>query len=164
MVIENVKETAFYKIQRILYAILLGVWVMLLFSLYPLDEPVFGVSKWFVVGVPLFAYILFLIYHYIIDATYVYFTVDKGVLVFRFFSMRLLGEDRKSIEIGSESLVNLRVEKSFFNKRWKLILQQRIGDKVAKYPPISISLFKRTERDKLLHVLNSIIVKNKGLG
>lgn len=162
MEIENLKETTLFKIQRISYAIVLGGWVMLLFYLYPLDEPVFGISKWFMVGVPLLSYLLFIIYHYIIDASYVYFTVEKGVIVFRYFSMRMLGEERKSIEIGSDDLINLIVEKSFFNKRWRLILHQRIGLKVAKYPPISISLLGRAKRDKLLHVLNSIIIKNKG--
>ncbi|HUW05250.1 MAG TPA: hypothetical protein VMW01_03220 [Williamwhitmania sp.] len=164
MEIENVKETTVYKIQRISYAIVLGGWVMLLFYLYPLDEPVFGISKWFMVGVPLVAYLLFLFYHYMIDASYVYFTVEKGVIIFRYFSMRMLGEERKSIEIGLDALINLTVEKSFFNKRWRLILHQRIGSKVAKYPPISVSLLGRTKRDKLLHVLNSVIIKNKGLG
>lgn len=163
MEIENLKATNLYKIQRISYAILLGGWVMLLFYLFPREEYVFGISKWYLVVIPLVGYIMFLVYYYLIDASYFFFKVDKGILIFRFYSMRLLGENRKSIEIASDSLLSIEIKRSFLNKKWILILHQRMGRKVAKYPPICISLLNRIQRDKLTHALNSIIISNRPL-
>lgn len=85
MVIENDKQTVRFKAQRILYAILIGVVVILLFYFYPEDTPVVGLSKWVVVGGSLSAYILFLTYHYAINSSYIYFSNSKDLLMFRFF-------------------------------------------------------------------------------
>ncbi|SDD10577.1 hypothetical protein [Williamwhitmania taraxaci] len=161
MVIENGKQTVQFKGQRILYAILLGIMVVLLFYLFPEETPVFGISKWAVVGIPVIVYILFIIYHFIINSSYVYFSNEKGILVFRFFSMRLLGESRKSIEIPADQLGAFSIEKGFFGRRIDLTLFKRVGRGNAKYPPFSISLLPRKERDKLIHVLNSLVSVEK---
>ncbi len=160
MVIENDKQTVRFKAQRILYAIFIGILVILLSYFFPEDGPVYGVSKWIIIGIPLAAYILFLFYYYSINATYLYFSNDKGVFVFRFFSVRGLGESRKSIEIPSDQLVGMVVAKTFFSKRVEMTLYKKLGKGNAKYPSISLSLMPRVQRDQLLHILNSAVEKN----
>ena len=161
MIIENDKSTVRFKGQRILYAILLGVMVFLLFYFFPEENPVYGVPKWIIVGVPVFAYVLFLIYHFVIDSTYVYFSSEKGLLVFRYFSMRLLGENRKSIEIPIDQLTGITVDRGFFSRKVTLTLYKRMGKGNAKYPPFSISLMARKDRDQLLRHLNTIVAQNQ---
>lgn len=164
MVIENDKQTVRFKAQRILYAILIGVVVILLFYFYPEDTPVVGISKWIIVGAPLLAYLIFLIYYYAINSSYIYFSNAKDLLVFRFFSMRMLGESRMSIEIPVSQLSGLTVESSFFSRRIDLTLYKRTGQGSAKYPPISISLLSRKDREQLLHYLNTLVDENTKIG
>ncbi len=160
MIIENDKKTVQFKAQRILYAIFIGILVILLYYIFPYEGAVYGVSRWLIIGIPLVAYVLFLFYHYSINATYLYFANEKGVFVFRFFSVRGLGEKRKSFEIPTDQLVGLTVAKTFFSKRIELTLFKRVGQGNAKYPPVSLSLLSKDQRDQLLHVLNSAVKKN----
>ena len=82
------------------------------------------------------------------------------MFVFRFFSVRGLGESRKSIEIPADQLVGMVVSKTFFSKRVEMTLYKKLGKGNAKYPSISLSLMPRAQRDQLLHILNSAVEKN----
>ena len=90
---------------------------------------------------------------------YFSFDVEEDKLIFKFSSLSLIIGSNKTIVIPEALFVKFKINKTFFGYKKELILYQKLKGGVAKYPPISISLFNNKEIDEISKMLNSALIK-----
>jgi hypothetical protein len=76
-------------------------------------------------------------------------------IVFRYFNAGIVGGKKNSVEINKNAFAGYKTESKFFGLSKSIILYQKLGQGVAKYPPIYISALSREQRNKLFSSLNS---------
>ncbi len=124
------------------------------------DNPVFGISREIYAGGIATVYVFINIFRFILDLNYFSYTEQGEKIVIHYFSLRPFMQKRMSIEIPKANLIKYQLTKSFFGQKKQLVLYQRVNNKTAKYPPISISALNKTELNDLITSLN-VISKTK---
>jgi hypothetical protein len=84
---------------------------------------------------------------------------ESDKLTFKFFSLGVFSSKHKTIEISKNTFVNYKIQVSMMGIKEELILQQRVGNKIAKYPPLSISILTKEEKKDLITSLDSFLEK-----
>jgi hypothetical protein len=86
---------------------------------------------------------------------YFYFSDSKDVLEFRYYPVGIFNSKKNSAQIPKQHFIKFETEKFFFGLEEKLILYQSYRNKVAKYPPISLSAVDATDRENLKKALQN---------
>lgn len=118
-----------------------------------LDKPLLGIGKAQAIYLLTGIYILAVIYNYIRDYHYIYFSDEGNKLILRYYSMRPLSQAKRSIEIPKGTLSRYELKSSLLGLRQKLILFQKVKGGVYKYPGVSITALAEEEKKKLLQAL-----------
>jgi len=133
-------------------AILIIIGILIVTKNY--NERLFGIDKGLISIILIIIYILYLIYNLLHDYHYVYFSDEEdNKLIFRHFPIRIMIEKKNSIEIKKEDFVGFYVEKKLISFKEYLIIYQKLGKKIGKYPPISISFLSKKEKEQLFTTL-----------
>jgi len=157
MIIDIKKTTIGIKLRKRVFIllILITATVFLIFDLY--QESYLGINGVECIVLLSSIWILYLIWGIVRDYTYFYY-MDQGLkLVFRYYSIASFIRNPNSIEIKKNEFLKFEVEKRLFGLRKYLIIYQKTPKGVAKYPPISISLLKKSEQK----VLSDSLIKVK---
>jgi hypothetical protein len=153
MLIDNQKKTISLRLWKLLFLIIYGSIIVLLYTTSILDEPYKWITKNIVALVITVVFIGYYLYHYLLNQNYIYFN-DTGVkIVIRFYSLRPLSSNKNSIEILKPNLHKFEVVEKFFGLKEILVLYQKTKSGIAKYPPICLSALTNEEKTKLKEAL-----------
>jgi hypothetical protein len=89
-----------------------------------------------------------------LELNYLYYTDQGDTLIFRYFSMSIFNRKKNSIEIPRKVFAGYEIRVSLRGLKRKIILMQRIKDKVVKYPAVSLTSLKKEEYVALLKNLD----------
>jgi hypothetical protein len=99
-------------------------------------------------------YFLSLIAESFMELNYIYFSDEDDWIILRYFSMSVFNRRKNSIEISKGSFGGYELHDSFLGIKKKIILKERIKDKKANYPPVSITGLNKKETNALLKTLD----------
>lgn len=114
-----------------------------------------GVAPWLLTAIFIVLYILYRLYFRVRRSTYIYVsdTALPGIIRIRHFEIKPMNSKQFALEIPQRELYRFELEKKRFGLLEQLTLWQRRGSKIFKYPPFSITLLRRKEREQLLAML-----------
>lgn len=160
MIIDNSKVVI--QDRKMMYMMTIGLTILIpIFCFADIFENSFlGISREYYVIIVCCVYLIFYIYRFILDLNFFYYNDQSEKLLFKFYSLRPFMKKRRSIEILKGSLVKYEIKTSVAGQKKTLILYQRIKNKIAKYPPISISALNTEEQSNLVNSLNANVSNN----
>lgn len=125
------------------------------------DEPFLGRSREFYAIMIAAIYILINAYRFFLDLNFINFSDQEGKIIIKYYSLRPFMQKHRSIEISQNSFVKFEIIGKAAGIKKYLVLYQRIQNKIAKYPPISITALTNDELNSILTSLSSkVSVKN----
>jgi len=153
MTFDNSKTIISFRIKLFFVTILALAWLAVAYIIKLIKFPLLGIEDgiWtlFVVAI----WILFAFMPMVLNYQFLYFSDDGEKLVFRFFTAGIIGGKKNSVEIDKRTFAGFKAESKYFGLSRSIILLQKVGQGVAKYPPVHISALTREQRRKLLRAL-----------
>jgi hypothetical protein len=90
---------------------------------------------------------------------FVFYSDEAENIVFRYFFAGIVGGKKNSFSITKKSFAGYKTESKYFGLSNSIILFQKMGQGIAKYPPVYISALSRDQRNKLFESLNKYTPK-----
>lgn len=124
---------------------------------YQLEE--WGIPVWWVVAGLVVAYMLFRLYFHVRNVYFVYVSDQdlEGAIRFRFYPLKPLQQRLSTFDLPKQELYKYELKASKFNVRISLTVWQHRGTQIFKFPPISLSLLTRRERQELQALLDQYV-------
>ncbi|NOY38093.1 MAG: hypothetical protein GXO83_11045 [Chlorobi bacterium] len=104
-------------------------------------------------------YIVLLIYPNLFKYHYIYFSDNEGKIVFNFYPLGFFEGKKQSIRIPVKELYDIEIRKSFLGIRKSIILYRKMGNKIAKYPPIYLSSLSDDQRARIINTLDRLKIR-----
>ncbi|NBC82859.1 MAG: hypothetical protein GVY19_05700 [Bacteroidetes bacterium] len=154
--VENIAEVITFKKIRILYHVALAILLTLLF---------FSIKQ-HTLQMTLFAT---LIVFYVAGVLYVFYAkpsyfrmavINDNEIQLRFFKMHYTDGKKKAIQFHAAQLQDFKIQLKPF-KKYNLILTIKTNNRTAQYPPISISLLNKKQREFLASFLEKIVKETR---
>lgn len=159
MTFDNSKTIYSLRIRMFVVIVLLFAYLVLSYIAKIITFPLLGMSDaiWTLILVSIFIYVAFspMLYNY----QYVWFSDEGETIVFRYFTAGIVGGRKNSVRIDKNLFTGFKTESKFFGLSKSIILYQKLGQSVAKYPPVYISALSREQRSSLLASLNQYVPK-----
>lgn len=150
-------ENTVVRIQALktIYAIIVLSFIGLLYvtNLRLFIETHLGLSDVWVIMILLAAYFSFYFYHLIVNTSYLFFSDDGLKIIIRFYPLRPINPKKYAYEIPKNQFLKFSYNKTRF--REEVVVYQRIGSKVSKYPPFSLKGLSKEQKAKLFVSLQS---------
>jgi len=154
MTFDNSKTIYSLRIRMFITLVLLFAYLALSYIAKLIKFPLLGMSDttWTLILVAIFIYIAFspMVFNY----QYVWFSDEGDSIVFRYFTAGIVGGKKNSVQIGKNIFAGYKLESKLFGLSKSIILFQKLGQDVAKYPPVHISALSREQRSRLISLLN----------
>jgi len=153
MKIDNQRNVYRVWLRKLIITILFVVFIIALVFINLFDDPDSSITKYHIAIAISVVYIIISVIGMFRNPYYFHFHDTTDMLVIRYYPIGLFNHKKNSIEIPIKHFVKFEIEKFFLGTGEKLILSQNYRQKVAKYPPISLSAVDRADRDRLKVVL-----------
>jgi hypothetical protein len=153
MKIDNQKNIYRIWLRKMAFTIVFTASIIGVMFLKVFDHPESPVTKYHVIIAISAVFIIISAIGVLRNPYYFYFDDSKDVLVFRFYPVGIFNSKKNSAQIPKQQFVKFEIEKYFFGMEEKLILYQNYRNKVAKYPPITLSAVDKADREKLKNTL-----------
>ncbi len=141
------------RLRGLFMAVLFVCLVCIVLFLEVFKNPVLGLSRAHFILIISILYLLYSLYTFLLDLNYIYFNDDGQKIIFRYYSMRPLSQDKNSVEIPKDSFAGFEIRKTFLGLVPKIILYQKDRAGLFRYPPVSISSLSEKEKNLLLRSL-----------
>ncbi len=79
---------------------------------------------------------------------FVFFSDEGENIVFRYFNAGIVGGKKNSISIAKNAFAGYETEKKYLGLSSSIILFQKVGQNIAKYPPIYITALSKEQKDE----------------
>lgn len=155
--IENSKYVLNNRKRMYIYTIALAMVIPFILLSDLFEKPIFGISKYVIAVSLICIYSGYYLIRYLLDLNFIHFNIESGKIIFRYYSLRPINRQHRSIEIPITSFGGFRIQKRFFGLKNELILYQKLQGKLAKYPPISITALNKEQTQLLTNTLASLI-------
>ncbi len=152
MIIDKQKKVISVQLRRMITMVLFALVIIII--LLSRNLSLLGLTKYDVVLIVTGIYFISIIFESLYEFNFIYFSDIKKTLTLRYFSLSYLNQKKHSIEMPLAEFSGFEVKVSFYGMKQKLILFRKIKDKEAKYPPVSISLLNKKEKEQLIAALN----------
>lgn len=150
MTLDNKKTALNFQLRRLLILFLVSMVIIFFYNTDYLREPFLGVSRGAYTIILIGLYLLYYMTGIVRNYNYFFFSDNGLKLIFRFYSLRPLSKRQSSIEIDKPNFISYSIKKPAFGFFRKLYLSQRMPNgTIATYPPVSISLLKKSAIAKL---------------
>lgn len=156
MIIDTQKSTIRIQLRKLVFLLLLVLFLVLLYTTNYFYEPVLGIERNYFAIAATILYILYYTFSYLRDINYFYFNNNSSKMIIRYYSLKPLSSEQNSLEMNKQEFQKFEIKKSFGGLRKYLIIYQRTAKGIAKYPPISISILKKKDVDQLTRELSTI--------
>lgn len=154
MTFDNSKTIISLRIKLFFVTILLIAWLIVAFIAKMINFPLLGMSETFWTLILVGIWLVFLFMPMIRNVQFVFFTDEGDNIVFRYFFAGMVGGKKNSISIAKKTFTGYEIEKKYLGLSTSIILFQKIGQGIAKYPPIYITALHGEQRKKMLLMLN----------
>jgi hypothetical protein len=118
------------------------------------DNPESPVTKYHVIIAIAAVFIIISVVGVLRNPYYFYFDDTNDVLTFRYYPVGIFNSKKNSVQIPKQHFVKFEIVKYFLGFEEKLILYQNYRNKIAKYPPISLSAVDKADTEKLKNTLH----------
>ena len=148
MIIDNKKTIYGIWLRKMIVTIIftLSIIGVLFFTSIP-DDAAFG--RYHIVITISAVFIIYSAIGILRKPYYFYFNDKKDVLIFRYYPVALFNSRKNTMQIPKQHFSKFETNTFFFGLEENLILFQNYRNKVAKYPPISLSAVSKEDRKKL---------------
>lgn len=152
MTFDNSKKIINLRLKQVGLTILLLVYIILAFPAGIIKFPVLGMNETILTLILVSIWVIFTFAPALMNYQYIFFSDENERIIVRYFNAGVFGGKKNSIEIHKSVFAGYKTEKGFL--ALKLILFQKLGDGVAKYPPVYITALSRQEKQKLFSSLS----------
>ena len=156
----DIKRTVIKKKLRSFFTtilVLLIIVVVLFTNIY--KEEMLKVDKVLITVIIGVLYLLTILFNVIREFNYIYYSDDGEKIVFRYFSLSVFTQKKNSIEIPKRLFAGYKLEKSFAGLREKIVLLQKLENRIARYPAVSITALDSQQKKSIINSLNKFSVK-----
>ncbi|HEX3007601.1 MAG TPA: hypothetical protein VHO90_08300 [Bacteroidales bacterium] len=156
MIIDTQKSTIGIQLRKLVFLMLLVLFLVLLYTTPFWEKPVWGIERNDYAVAATIIYIIYYLISFLRDINYFYFNNNSSKIIMRYYSLRPLSSDQNSLEVNKEEYYKYEIKKTFGGFRKYLIIYQRTAKGIAKYPPISISILKKKDVEQLTRELSNV--------
>jgi len=151
----DIKRTVIKTHLRRLITLVCFIMVILLVLLaVNIKYTLLGMSKYQWAMIIVILYFLSIVFESMLELNYIYFSDRDDHIILRYFSMSILNKKKNSIEIPKNAFAGYQIISSMKGVKKKIILLQKIKDKIAKYPPVSISSLNKKQLTQMINSLD----------
>lgn len=157
MTFDNSKTIIGVRIKLFAATVIFLAYVALTYAAKLIKFPLLGLSDtvWTLILVAIYLIIVFM--PMILNYQFVFFSDEGEKIVFRYFTAGIVGGKKNSVEINKQAFKGYKTESKYFGLVRSVILLQKIGEGIAKYPPVYISALNREQQSKLFATLNKYV-------
>ncbi|MEX0983381.1 MAG: hypothetical protein WD577_09945 [Bacteroidales bacterium] len=155
MKIDNQKNIYRIWLRKMAFTIVFTASIITVMFLKVFDHPESPITKYHVIIAISAVFIIISTIGVLRNPYYFYFDDSKDMLVFRYYPVGIFNSKKNSVQIPKQQFVKYEIVKYFFGMEEKLILYQNYRNKVAKYPPITLSAVDKADREKLKRALQN---------
>jgi hypothetical protein len=154
MTFDNSKTIISLRIKIFTATVLLLVYLALAYAGKLIKFPLLGLNDiiWTLILVAI--WLIFAFFPMFLNYQYVFFSDDGEELVFRYFSAGIVGGKKNSVRINKKTFAGYKTDSEYFGLSKCIILFQKIGNGIAKYPPVFISALTKEQKGNLFSKLN----------
>ncbi len=153
MTFDNSRTIISLRIWLFFATIILIAWIIVAYIAKMINFPLLGLSETFWTLILVGIYLVVLLLPMIRNIQFVFFSDEGENIVFRYFHAGMVGGKKNSVSIPKNSFAGFKSEKKNLGLSSSIILYQRIGQGIAKYPPIYITAIPKEQKEKMLNLL-----------
>jgi hypothetical protein len=153
MTFNNRPQILNFRIILFIATVLLLAWLAIAYLIKLVRFPLLGLSDTVCTLILIVIYLIIVLWPIILNYQFVFFSDDGDNILFRYFNTGIIGGKKNSIEIDKKTFAGFKTESRYFGLMQSLILFQRVGQKIAKYPPVYISALDKEQRKKVFSSL-----------
>lgn len=153
MQVDNQRNTYRIWLSRLVMTIVFTLAIIVILFLPWLEDAESGLSKYHLIILIAFIYIVINLYNYLKRPYFVSYSDHGEMIVMRYYPLSLFTSRKHSIEIPKTQLVRFELQEFLFGSQQKITLYQNFRNKVAKYPTISLSAVDKEDRERILRSL-----------
>lgn len=154
MTIDNQRNTYRIWLRRLVQAIIFTLLIIVMIFIPWFDEEKVNISKYWVVILIALVYVAINVINYLKVPYFVSYS-DKGeMIVMRYYPLSMFTSRKHSIEIPKQQFVRFEIQEFLFGTQQKIILYQNFRNRVAQYPPISLSAVDPEDRQRIFQSLS----------
>lgn len=153
MTIDNQRNIYRIWLRKMITTLVFTISILLVLFTGWFENPDQVINKYHVIIAIAVIYFGLGLINYFRNPYYLYFQETEEMLIVRYYPVSIFNKRKNSIEIPKKLFVTFRIERFFLGLEERLILYQHYRNKVAKYPPISLSAVDKPDRRKLREVL-----------
>lgn len=153
MQVDNQRNTYRIWLSRLVMTIVFTLIIIVIIFLPWLDDPESRISKYHLIILIAFVYIVLNLYNYLKRPYFVSYSDHGDRIVMRYYPLSLFTSRKHSIEIPKQQLVRFEIKEFLFGTQQKITLYQNFRNKVAKYPTISLSAVDKEDRERIIKSL-----------
>jgi hypothetical protein len=157
MKVDNQRNTYRIWLSRLIMAIVFTLAIIVIIFLPWFESRYFGINKYHVIIAIALIYILINVVNYLKVPYYVYYSDQGEMIVMRYYQMSLFTNRKHSIEIPKKQFIKFELEPFLLGTQQKIILYQHFRNRVAKYPPVSLSAVDKEDRQKIIASLSRYV-------
>ncbi len=153
MTFDNSKEIISVRIKLFFASVAAIAWIVLAYLAKLIKFPLLGIEDgiWTLIVVILWILVAFM--PMILNYQYVSYSDEGEKIVFKYFNAGIVGGKKNTIEINKNAIAGYETRSKYFGLSRALILFQKMGQGMAKFPPVYISALTKIQRDKLYRSL-----------
>lgn len=157
MTFDNTKQIISIRIRLFIATVLILAYLAVTYLIGRIKFPVLGLSEtaWTIILIAIYLFIFFI--PIMLNHQFISYSDDDENIVIKYFNAGIGGGKRNSIRIYKTAFAGYKTESRLFGLDKSLILYQKVGQNVAKYPPVHISALSKEQRNKLIKSLNDHI-------
>ncbi len=160
MTITNQKQAVNLRIIKSLALLFLIIIIGLIYFANVLRDGALGFTRDQISVFMIILVVLFFLYHFVRDHHYIYYSDTGDRFVLRYFSLRPLTEKKSAIEFNKNELYRYEIINPLFGLNRSLVIYRKTARGIAKYPPVSVTAVKKSDRKKMLASIQKIIAAN----
>ncbi len=155
MTLDNSKTVIAFRIRLFFVTLVALAWVAVAYIIKLLKFPLLGIEDWIFTLVIVAAWLIVAFWPMIFNHQFVWFSDDGDNITFRYFNAGIVGGKKNSVQISKRNFYGYKLESGFLGLSRSILLYQKVGGNVAKYPPIHISALTKNQTAQVMHVLDS---------
>ena len=159
MTFDNSRTIISLRIKMFFATVLMIAWLIVAYIAKIINFPLLGLSEKVCTLILVGIYLVILLLPMVRNIQFFFFSDEGQNFVFRYFMAGIVGGKKNSISIAKNTFAGYKIEKKYLGLSGSLILFQKVGQNVAKYPPIYITALSREQKEKLFSVLNQYAPK-----
>lgn len=157
MKIDNQRNTYRIWIRRLIMAIIFTLAIIVILFLPWFEDEELWLTKYHLIIAIALIYIIINVVNYLKIPYFVSYNDQGEMIVMRYYQLSLFTNKKHSIEIPKNQFIKFELQNFLFGTQQKIILYQHFKNRVAKYPPISLSALDKEDREKIIGSLSGYV-------